>query len=579
MKKSKFSPSSFFFIKIILWLIVLNCFRTFGQIVPEINSTQSNVEKQNDDRNTLFENPNKENGQQAYNRVCMSGYLGKIMNNSGDVNLQTDEVPTGITSKLIKKPGQANMDICTEWDVIPGRIIIKFCEHKAELIRRNTQSSLIPGLQLRGIEDSLANSFEKAFPSKKYSWLLPNTFLGIFNIEDLAKIITTLESDPDVEYFEPDRVRVAREDWGTSNPNDPAWQDGSLWGMTRIHAPEGWDQQPASISPVRVAVMEGDACDLLHQDLVNQGSSVQNNPNPLGDHATLMAGIIAASGNNNMDVVGVANVELVSLTPGGIASGFVTSIAWAWNNGIDVINMSFHFCGCSPCESCPECTYSSPSLTEQEAIAIASDNIIFVAAAGNAGCNTDPNGNTPIPASYDGVLGVSALTQQDTRASFSNFGSYVDLTAPGVDVLSTIMDNELNSAGGTSVSAPQVAGSAGAVLVVRPNFDLKSINRLLTLTAEDIGLVGRDDDFGWGVVRVDRTLDAIADVYAESNPPYPWRQIGTLIYPFVSLTNAITAASTGGKVGIVRDSNFSGSITITKPCTLISIGGSSIIGQ
>jgi hypothetical protein len=98
----------------------------------------------------------------------------------------------------------------------------------------------------------------------------------------------------------------------------------------------------------------------------------------------------------------------------------------------------------------------------------------------------------------------------------------------------------------------------------------------LELTAEDIGVSGRDDDFGHGIVRVDRAVDGIADVYAESAVACG---VGTILAPYCTFSNALANVPMGGTIGLVRGSSFNESLTITTPVTLISVGGTATIGK
>jgi hypothetical protein len=125
------------------------------------------------------------------------------------------------------------------------------------------------------------------------------------------------------------------------------------------------------------------------------------------------------------------------------------------------------------------------------------------------------------------------------------------------------------------MASPHVAGSAGAVLAIDPGFDVQSIPRLLALTAEDLGTAGRDEDFGEGVVRVDRAVAAIANVYAENRTLCG---SGTLANPHCNLGDAINHVPTGGTIGLVRGV-FILPTTIVKPITIISVGGTATILQ
>jgi subtilisin family serine protease len=470
-----------------------------------------------------------------------------------------------------------------DWDVIPGRILITYRSSRSMEIKRQANSSGVNGLTLTPIEAPVVDQYAQQHRSNAgFISILPDTFVGEFDPKDRAAIWQALAADPDVLTFEPDRVRVAAFTWGTSAPNDPLLP---LWGMTRIGAPAAWKRQAATRASVRVAVMEVGRFDDTHRDLTHQNSAVISNSLPITSHTTHVAGTIAATGNNGLDVAGVANVELVALGAVGRGTTFVQAVSWAVNNQVRVVNMSFKWCGAAGCGT-GVCSYPAPMVAEQTAINNALGNIVFVGAAANDSCSTDSSGNAPIPASYNGVIGVSALTSTltstggittwlDALASFSNFGAYVDLTAPGVNIVSTDLANTTSIKDGTSMAAPHVAGSAAAVLAIRPNYDIRSIPLLLALTAEDIGSAGRDNNFGDGVVRVDRATAAIADVYANSAQ---CGVTGLLRDPVCALSSALNSTPTGGTLGIVHGSHFVGAQTLTKKMSIVAVGGPVVIG-
>ena len=470
-----------------------------------------------------------------------------------------------------------------EWDVIPGRVLIKYQPIKSARLRTSASAAGISGLSLAPIESAIRRRYALANGGTDVGFksILPDTFIGDFDPTQRDRILKLLASDPEVVYFEPDRKRIPVNTWGTRTPNDPL--RASLWGMDRIGAPAAWARQSAIRAAVRVAIMEDDRFDNSHHDLSAQNSTVLNHTGVVGDHATQVAGIIAATGNNNQDVVGIANVEIVSLDTGTHGAGFAQQISWAVNNEVRVINMSFKWCGDDgipgngdDCAS-GHCGYAASSTTEQDAIYSVQLQTVFVAAASNDSCNTDFQGRRPIPAGYQNVLAASAIDQSDNLATFSNFGPYVDFAAPGVNVQSTATGNTVVYADGTSFASPHVAGTVAAILAIRPNFDIRSISALLDLTAEDIGVVGRDDNFGAGVVRADRAIAGLADVYAHSgciNPPNP----GPLIYAFCNLTDALNNTPNNGLLGIVKGSSFAGPRTITKPVTIVAVGGTVVIG-
>lgn len=462
-----------------------------------------------------------------------------------------------------------------EDDVIPGRLLVRFQAPRSASIK-STGESGIPGLTLVPIERSIKDLHEAENPNREFVSILPDVFIGEFNADQLSVVREQLSADPDVIYVEPDRLRTAAPDWATDEPNDPQYQNGTLWNMDRIGAPYAWGRQSAARANVRLAVMEPGRVNMAHQDLTGQSSGVNNHSGSVTNHATHVAGIAVATGDNGLNVVGVANVELSTLDNTNAVGSFAQQIVWACNNDVDVINMSWHWCG-SGCNTTAcggvDCDFPAPSATEQDAITNALDHIIFVAAATNENCEVDCDGDAPTPASYDGVIAVSNLSQSDTLGGNSNSGYYVDLTAPGVSITSTITGNAIGTMSGTSMASPHVAGTAAAVLAVDPSFDNDSLVRLLELSAEDIGDAGWDDNFGYGVVRVDCAVFGIADVYAEVGAS----GTGTLIDPLGSFTAAESAVSTGGRIGLVSGTFNEGPLLLTQRYTVTSVGGSAVL--
>jgi subtilisin family serine protease len=484
-------------------------------------------------------------------------------------------LPVSSSTRLTRAESGSVWD---EWDVIPGRLLVEYQPQRSQQLEANPSAAGVAGLTLEPIDAPVQQEFELTHAPAEFKSLLPNTFVGTFDPAQRDEVLAALYADPTVVYVGPDRKLIASPDWGTATPNDPLL--GQQWGMTRIHAASVWQRQSAARSSVRVAVNEGDRFDWTHPDLSLQVSSVSSSTQPIGDHASHVAGIIGATGDNNRGVAGVANVELVNMDNGANTPAFIQQLTWAVNNGVDVVNMSWHWCGPAGCD---HCSYTSPDNQVQQAIYSASADLLMVAAAVNDGCDTDGNGNEPLPAGYVGVLAVSALDTNDTLAWFSNFGAYVDLTAPGVSVTSTISNSQYGDNNGTSMAAPHVAGVAAAMLAIKPAFPPDSLERLLELTAEDIGATGRDDSFGYGVVRADRALAALADKYAESDQTvcaYPGPQgIGTLLYPHCTVSQTVSAAPANGVAGLVRGARFTEALTITKAITLISVGGIATIGR
>ena len=235
-------------------------------------------------------------------------------------------------------------------------------------------------------------------------------------------------SDPEgvIASIEPDyEVRVEQ------TPNDPDFSQ--QWGMAKIQAPQAWDVTRGS-SSVKVAIVDT-GIKLNHPDLAAKIVAARNfttssTVDDVYGHGTHVAGIAAAVTNNGLGVAGVGyNASLMSVkvlgdTGSGYHSDIANGIIWATDNGANVINMSLG----GP----------SSSTTLQQAVDYAwSHGVVVVAAAGNGG-NSVPS----YPGAYANVIGVAATDPNDRLYSFSTYGDWVDVAAPG-NALSTTKDGGL----------------------------------------------------------------------------------------------------------------------------------------
>jgi thermitase len=282
-----------------------------------------------------------------------------------------------------------------------------------------------------------------------------------------------LKNDPSVAYIEADHIAFL-----TYSPNDPSFKD--QWGFNNtqqsggtadadIDAPEAWDKTKGS-SSVKIAVIDS-GVDKSHLELRNKIVAEKNFVDAGGiedgnGHGTHVAGIIAAATNNGQGVAGtcpecrlmIAKVLDSSGRAGqSYYSDLIEAITWAADNGANVINMSLVG------------DLDSPALKEAVDYAVGK-NVIVVAGAGNCGDNNFGNNfctrqNQPLyPAAYSNVIAVGATDKSDKRASFSNYGSYVDVAAPGVEILSTARGGGYVKMSGTSMASPVVAGTVGLIL-------------------------------------------------------------------------------------------------------------------
>ena len=260
-----------------------------------------------------------------------------------------------------------------------------------------------------------------------------------------------------------------------------------------IDAPEAWDVNTGS--PEIIVAVVDTGVDYNHRDLINNmwtdsngyhGYDFVNNVNyPMDDHGhgTHCAGIIAADGNNGLDITGVCwNTKIMAIkfldeNGYGSTSNAVKAFYYAVENGADVISNSWIG------------YYLSESL--EEAIEYAhSQGVIMVAALGNEGWQY-----TGIPAYYDHVVGTAATNSSDQKPWFSNYGDWCDIAAPGVDVLSlrangtsmgTVYDSYTTIASGTSMACPHVAGVMALIIANYPEASSEYLVERLYQSSDDI---------------------------------------------------------------------------------------------
>ncbi len=210
-------------------------------------------------------------------------------------------------------------------------------------------------------------------------------------------------------------------------------------------------------------------------------ASNDNDPNPEGadnfsfSHGTHCAGIAAAVTNNNIGVASVGfNASLMAVKTatdgsGAVAAGY-EGIEYAIASGADVISLSWGG--------------GAESATEQALIDEAYNaGIVVVAAAGND--NTD----VPMfPASYNHVISVAAIDNNDTKADFTNYGSTIDVCSPGVQIWSSVAttNNSYEFYDGTSMACPYVSGLAALMLAYDPTATVDRIEECLKTTADDV---------------------------------------------------------------------------------------------
>ena len=385
-----------------------------------------------------------------------------------------------------------------------------------------------------------------------------NTFRVRMNGDvDVLAASKELMKNPDIEYAEPNYILRTYE-----VPNDPSFSQ--QWSLNRTNASSGWDITTGN-SSVIIAIIDtgmdwdhpdlaaniwnntvewddcegnyvlnatndhddnGYACDVRGWDFVDSTSGYgytctdddcdteDNDPMDFNGHGTHCAGIAGAVTNNSVGVAGVCrNCTLMPLRAGWdcntgygcvLTSDAANAIYYATDNGANVISMSFG--------------YDAPMSPLKDAIDYAYNRgVVLVAASGNS--NTE---NMSYPASFDNVISVSATGNSDQKASYSNYGSWVDVSAPGGDgagasqeILSTGYDDIYELRMGTSMACPFIAGLAGLILSKNSTY---TPSQVATIIRSSIDPLSSSQYIGTGRVNVLKALVRNVTPVVKINP-------------------------------------------------------------
>lgn len=361
--------------------------------------------------------------------------------------------------------------------------------------------------------------------------------------QDRQDLLKDLLAHPAVRQAEP--VPLHRL-WGWS-ANDPGLR--AQWHLATIGAPQAWLRRTAS--PETVVAVVDTGVDWLHEDLASSihvnpgedldgdghwteidangldddqdgyvdngvgwdlvnlsgglwpgedGAPADNNPADFNGHGTHCAGDAAAAGFNGIGLASPApRAGILPIRAGYMADdgmGYVShgleGMLLAVAMGADVVSMSFGGSGYS-------------QIWQDGVNAAHAQGAVLLAAAGNE------NSSSPsYPAAFSHMISVGATNQQDERASFSNYGSWVDLAAPGTDILSTANGGGYTNMSGTSMSTPVTAGVAALIKSSHPDWNGDQV--LARLAASAHALPGEN----LGAGRVDAAQALAEEAWVES---------------------------------------------------------------
>ena len=321
---------------------------------------------------------------------------------------------------------------------------------------------------------------------------------------NINQVLRAYASDENVSYAEPNY----RYYYNDKIPNDARF--GEQWALHNtgqtggtpdadIDAPEAWEIQTGDPNVI-VGILDT-GVDLDHPDLaaniwINEdeipGNGIDDDENGYVDdvhgydffnedgdpqddhyHGTHCAGIVGAVSDNGDGVTGVApNVRIMALKIGPperpILDAGIEAIYYAANNGAQITSNSWGG--------------NSYSQALEEAFNYADQvGLVSIGAAGNNDSKQDF-----YPAMYEFVLAVASTDHNDVKSDFSNYGDWIDVSAPGSEILNTKFDDSYYSLSGTSMAAPHVAGLAALLFSEHPDWTPSQVRLRIKNTADDI---------------------------------------------------------------------------------------------
>lgn len=301
---------------------------------------------------------------------------------------------------------------------------------------------------------------------------------------------------------------------GTSNIGNQSLR--SLeWYIKDVDADKAWSQVK-QVRQIKVAVVDT-GVDYTHTalkgkiDTADGYNFVSNTTDAMDDngHGTHVSGIIATNSlTSGIGLVGITGnldvkiipVKVLDSSGTGYSDIIAEGIQWAADKGADIINLSLGIK-----DSVPEIDTAIQYATNKGAL------VVVAAGNDNADCKDYS------PASNSNVYTVSALTKKDLKASYSNYGEKVEISAPGDEILSTGLNGKYDYMSGTSMSTPVVSAVAAIIKAEKPSSTPNDIKKVLDGSAKDLGQTGKDIYYGYGEVNAYNALKIMGQTSLSGN--------------------------------------------------------------
>lgn len=353
-------------------------------------------------------------------------------------------------------------------------------------------------------------------------------------------VVARLAHHPHIEFAESDEILPP-----TLTVNDPYL--GSAWHLTKVNAPAAWDESQGE--GVIIAILDS-GVDGAHPDLASRmvpGWNFYDNNSNTSDvygHGTKVAGAAAAISDNGIGVASVAGrarimpIRITTLEGNASSSLYYSGVVYAADHGARVANVSF-------------ANVPNRSGAISAGHYLKDRGGLLIVAANNSGV-LEPWAATT------SMIPVSATGSSDVRASWSSYGAYVMLAAPGVGIWTTVRGGGYGAVSGTSFSSPVTAGVVALMMSANPDLSSTDIESLLFSTAVDLGTAGWDQYYGHG--RVDA---AAAVAAAISSVPR-----GDTTPPTASITSPTSGSTVSGLVPV--SVNASDNVGVTRVELLVN---------